>query len=334
MTDALYGDGPLASRLRELPASRHPVVAACVVSPEGVSVASRGAGLDADFEIGSISKGITGLLYADAIVRGEVNSDSTLGELLPLGDVPAARLPLDALSTHTSGLPRLPRSAQPWRRTVALWRHGTNPYGENLAQLLDQARDVRVGTPRPRYSNLGFELLGHAVARAAGTGYAELVQRRIVGPLGLERCYVPAGPDELRPGALAGRSRRGRVREPWTGEAIGPAGGVRASIADMARLLASLLDGSAAGVAALDPVAPFGRGARIGAAWITMVVKGRPITWHNGGTGGFRSWLGVDRAAGAGVVVLSATSVSVDRYGLALLLERATSAHQGAGESR
>ena len=55
-------------------------------------MASLGASLDADFEIGSVSKGITGLLYADACSRGEVGPDSTLGELLPLGDCPAAGL--------------------------------------------------------------------------------------------------------------------------------------------------------------------------------------------------------------------------------------------------
>ena len=51
-----------------------------------------GASLAADFEIGSVSKGITGLLYADALSRGELGPDTTLGERLPLGDCPAAGL--------------------------------------------------------------------------------------------------------------------------------------------------------------------------------------------------------------------------------------------------
>jgi len=36
-------------------------------------------------------------------------------------------------------------------------------------------------------------------------------------------------------------------------EAIAPAGGIRASIDDMARLVQTLIDGSAPGIAALDP---------------------------------------------------------------------------------
>jgi CubicO group peptidase (beta-lactamase class C family) len=75
-------------------------------------------------------------------------------------------------------------------------------------------------------------------------------------------------------------------------------------------------------MAALDPVAPIGWGSRIGAGWLTMTMKGRAITWHNGGTGGFRSWIGLGRAAQTGVVILSATALSVDRPGFKLLTEQ------------
>ncbi|MEV0384997.1 serine hydrolase domain-containing protein [Nonomuraea sp. NPDC050643] len=282
----MHGDPALATRIEELLGSRHPVAAAALISPRDVTVAARGVGLDTAFEIGSISKAVTGLLYADALDRGEIRHDSALGESLPLGEVPAARLTLAALSRHRSGLPGLPRSARPLRRAFALWRHGVNPYDDSLRQLLAQARTVRV-----------------------------------VGPLGLAHVHLPATADELGPDALVGRSSRGRPRQPWAGEAIGPAGGIRASIQDMARLMAALLDGSAPGIAALDPVAPFGKGARIGAGWITIVVEGRQVVWHNGGTGGFRSWAGLDRESGTGAVILSATSASVDRHGLTLLAE-------------
>ncbi|WP_026929948.1 serine hydrolase domain-containing protein [Glycomyces tenuis] len=326
MTAVTGGDERLAARLSALPGPAHRVAAAAVVTPGAARTAGLGTGLEADFEIGSISKGVTGLLYAEAIARGEIEPTTRLAELLPLEGTPVGRVTLESLSTHRSGLPSLPSSSHPLRRTLALWRHGANPYGEDLAQLLDQARGVRLGRPRPRYSNFGFELLGHALAGAAATTYAALLRERITEPLGLDRCYAPAGADELRPGALHGTSRRGRPRGTWTGEAVAPAGGIRASIGAMARLTGALLDGTAPGVTALDPIAPFGAGSRIGAAWITIRVKGRDITWHNGGTGGFRSWLGLDRDAGVGVVILSATAASVDRYGFALLADHRTAA--------
>lgn len=317
----LHGDEELAAEVRELLGDRHPVAAVAALSPSGQRIAAIGASLDADFELGSVSKGITGLLYVDALERGELTPSTTLGDLLPLGETPAAGVTLASISTHRSGLPRLPAAAAPVRRTVALWRHGTNPYGETLDELIAQARGVRLTSPRARYSNLGFELLGHAVAAAAGLSYQELVRRRIAEPLELEAFYVPSTPDELRPGAVIGRSRTGRVRQPWTGEAVGPAGGIRGSIRDLARLTAALLDGSAPGTAALDPVVDFTGAVRIGAAWITLDHKGRSITWHNGATGGFHTWLGLDRAAGTAVVLMSASSASVDRHGFSLLAQ-------------
>jgi CubicO group peptidase (beta-lactamase class C family) len=319
MTDVVAGDAELAARLDTLVRHRAPVAVA-LVTPAGTTLAARGAGLTADFEIGSISKGITGLLYCDALSRGEITPDSTLGDLLPLGDCAAAAVTLASLSIHRSGLPRLAPETHGIRATVEVWRRGTNPYGEDLEALVRQAREVKPGPPRTRYSNLGFELLGHALASAAGTTYVELVTSRVIEPLGLLNTYLPATPDQLRPNAVSGTSRNGRPRQPWTGEALGPAGGIRSSITDMARLTAALLDGTAPGIDALDPTSRFGPRVQIGAAWITVEMwKGRPITWHNGGTGGFRSWIGLDRAAGTGAVVLSATTASVDRAGFALL---------------
>ncbi|GAB3226075.1 serine hydrolase [Glycomyces halotolerans] len=317
----IHGDEQLAERLRSKLGARHRVAAVAVVTPDETRIAGLGADLDADFEISSISKGVTGLLYADALERGDIEADTKLGELLPIGDPPAADITLSSLSSHRSGLPRLPKSAQPLRRTIALLRHGTNPYGEDLDQLTEQARGVKMRQPKPRYSNLGFELLGHALAKAADTTYAELVRQRVAEPLGLDPFYIPATADELRPGAIIGTTRRGRPQEPWTGEALGPAGGIRASITSMARFAKALTEGTAPGMAALEPTTSFQPGTDIGAAWITIKIKGRAITWHNGGTGGFRSWIGIDRQTRTGVVVLTATSVSVDRHGFNLLAE-------------
>jgi CubicO group peptidase (beta-lactamase class C family) len=315
------GHGALANRLGELLGSRNSVAAIAVVNPDGASVATRGTGLESDFEIGSISKGFTGLLYADALSRGEITTESTLGDFLPIGNAPAAGVSLQSLSIHSSGLPRLPKSTLTFRRSMDVWRHGSNPYGETLDELIEQARGATLGKPRARYSNFGFELLGHAVASAAGMTYTDLLRRRVTEPLALEHTYAPSSPDELRPEAVAGTSRHGRPQQPWTGEALAPAGGIRATIGDMARLTEALLDGSAPGTAALDPVAPFGVGAKIGAAWLTVSVKHQEITWHNGGTGGFRSWMGMNRSAGTGVVILSATASSVDRHGFRLLTD-------------
>jgi CubicO group peptidase (beta-lactamase class C family) len=310
-------DPALADEVRVELGRAHAVVAVATVDPTGPRAGVTGAPDGSRFEIGSVSKGLTGLLYADALDRGEVAPSTSLGSLLPaLTGSPVGAVTLGALATHTSGLPRLPAAMRPWRRTLALWRHGTNPYGDSLEDTLAQARTTTVGRATFAYSNLGFALLGHAVAAAAGGSFRAVLTERLAAPSALD-LHVAHTPADLGPRDLRGRTRRGRPREPWTGEGIAPAGGVRTTAESLARLLHGLLTGTAPGAAALDPTTTIGRGASVGAGWITTTTPtGGAVTWHNGGTGGFRSWLGVDRAAGTGCAVVSATSSSVDRVAL------------------
>ncbi|GAA1444904.1 hypothetical protein GCM10009641_64930 [Mycobacterium cookii] len=309
----------LGEEAGELLGPKHTTYVVARVAPGDTEVDAVGAGVHDDVELGSVSKGVTGFLWRDAVARGTLAEDARLGEHLAVPQA-LADIRLSALATHTSGLPRL-AGGDVLRRTWALWRAGRNPYREDLAGLLAQLDGVELGKPRPAYSNLGFQLLGHAVSSAAATPYPDLVAQRIAEPLGLVDTYVPLAPAQLRPGAVAPRNRAGRVVEPWANEAIAPAGGVRASAADLAVLLRAMLDRTVAGADALEPSTPFGRSMRIGAGWLTGPMLRRTVTWHNGGTGGFRSFVGIDRDHGVGVALVSASTRSVDGAGARLLAE-------------
>lgn len=321
--DELYGDLNIAARTQRRVGRRTSAWCVAVVEPDGSRTASSTIPLDAEMEIGSLSKCFTGLLYADALERGSVRASTKLRELLPLEGCPAGDVELEALARHRSGLPSVPDlGAEAARRTWRWWVHGANPYGDSVEQLMIQARVTSVGRPRHRYSNLGYELLGHALAAADSTSYAELLSRRLTGPLGLSSTYVATEPGLLGPAAVAGTSRRGRAQDAWTGEALGPAGGIRSTAGDMAVITRALLLGDCPGIAALDPTEPFsGPAVRIGAAWLVLARGARDLTWHNGRTGGFASWWGLDRDRATGVVLLSARSSSVDGAGLGLLDE-------------
>ncbi|WP_433997092.1 serine hydrolase domain-containing protein [Barrientosiimonas endolithica] len=272
--------------------------------------------------MGSVTKGFTGLLYVDAVERGEVRPSSTLGEFLDLGDSFAASATLEAVSRHRSGLPRLAVIPDAAARSWRLWRHGANPYGDSLETLLKHARGTKGRrSTRPSYSNLGFQLLGHALAAAAGTTYVELLRTRLLDPLGMTTTYAPRIPAELRPEAVAGTGLFGARRDPWVGEDIGPAGGIRSTATDLAIFARALLDGAVPGIAALDPVEAFGRDLRVGAGWMTSPVRGRRVTWHNGGTGGCASWFGLDRENGRAAYVVLAELRKVDHVAQNLLVD-------------
>jgi CubicO group peptidase (beta-lactamase class C family) len=315
MGSAWSGDPALVRDAERVFRSRAGTAAVAVVTPEHEMTATAGCDQRSTFEIGSISKALTGMLYRDVAERGVLSPTTVLGDVLPLRSrQEIGSVSLSSLAIHRSGLPNLPPAMQPLRRSLELWTRGENPYGDSLADLLEQTRDLLIGPVRPRYSNLGFQLLGHAIAAAADTSYEHLLQGVLGGGF-----RTPTQPDDLGPADIRGVSRFGRPRAAWVGEAIAPAGGIRASISTMREVLRSVLDGTAPGIAALEPVADFSPRVRIGAGWITLEHKARHITWHNGSTGGFSSWIGLDRNAGVGVVVLAARHGSVDRQGFQLL---------------
>ena len=139
---------------------------------------------DTRFEIGSVTKIFTGLVPADMVVRGQTELDATLGTLIGLPARAGGLITLRSLATHNSGLPRLAPSLR--MKAHALTAH-PDPYRD-----IDLAHVIAALTRNPpaepgafRYSNLGYQLLGTALAAAAGTTWSDLVWQRICRPLGL-----------------------------------------------------------------------------------------------------------------------------------------------------
>lgn len=323
---AATGDPGLASRMADAAGAPPGDFAVADIGGGSVAFAGRGADENTAFEIGSVSKVFGGLLLADAIGRGEVTADTTLGEILGYPENGSGRITLQQLATHTSGLPRLPSSPSFMAGTFLGQVANTNPYTASAATTIDLGRAARPDPGRGySYSNFGAALLGQALARAAGSSYPRLVAERITGPLGMDRTWVepldPAAADpaagtapRVATGVAAGHKASGHAAAAWPMDGFAPAGGIRSTAADLARLARALLDGSAPGTASLLPVADDGHGTGLGLAWhITPAAPGeRPVVWHNGMTAGYAAYLGLRPGEGRAVVVLSATARSVD----------------------
>lgn len=276
------------------------------------------------FEIGSVSKVFTTTLLAEMVARGEVRLDEPVRAFLPDSvRVPSRggrEITLLDLATATSGLPRLPGNLSP--------ADPANPYADY------EARDLYAflsGYTLPRdpgaayeYSNLGMGLLGHLLALRAGKSYEALVTERILAPLGMRDTRLAPTP-AMRERLATGHGTNLAPVGGWDLAVLAGAGGWRSTASDMLRFAAAQLTpppgplGQAL-AAAREPRRPTGApGLRIGLGWHVLERGGRSLAWHNGGTGGYRSFLGVDPATGANVVVLSNSAVSVDDIGFHLL---------------
>jgi serine-type D-Ala-D-Ala carboxypeptidase/endopeptidase len=278
------------------------------------------------FEVGSITKVFTATVLADMVEEGLAAPDDPVQRYLPDGvELPVHGRPITLadLATQTSGLPRLPKGLI-WRSL----RQRDNPYAgftdAELERAVTRASPRRAPGEKLRYSNLGYGLLGHALALRTGQSYEQLVRSRICDPLGLADTRISI-PTEATPRFADGHNRRGRPVPHWDLQALAGAGALRATVADLLRFLELQLRPPATrlGRAALATHEARTRRGRLsqGLGWVGLPLRGGScqVLWHNGGTGGFRSFLGFVKEGETGVVVLSNCARSVDAIGFRIL---------------
>ena len=289
------------------------------VSEHGVRrVFSYGAARpDSLFEIGSITKTFTGLILAQMIAQGKARLDEPVRELLPTGLVskPAGReMTLLDLATHHSGLPRMPSNFHPADRT----RPFADYHAEQLYEFL-RIYPWGMSNPTPTrflYSNLGFGLLGQALALRAGTEYPALLQQQVIGPLGLHDTVVTLSAEQH------GRFIQGHDADlhpvpAWDLDGLAGAGAIRSTAGDILTYLEAQLHperwrgaGTLGEALAFSHVlrADAGNGARIALAW--MYNTADENYEHGGATGGFSSHAFFDPKRDYAAIVLLNTAAN------------------------
>ena len=251
------------------------------------------------FEIGSISKSLSGLWLHAAAAKGRIDLAAPVAHLLPDVPVPPEPITLQQLLNHCGGLPGdapvFPRS--PGGR---LWT-GFTPGA------------------RFSYSNIGYDLLGLVIDRVAGRPHPQALLDDVIAPLGMAGAiahirtadrprfatgYVPRQDDR------APLTRTAMAEGPWTEEDIA-AGAVAAPATAMIAYLRYVLalgqgrggalmpDAAARALLAADILAPeFGKDARYASGFATQRRDGRALLHHTGGMLMFSSSFHADAAAG------------------------------------
>src|SRR5580658_5517840 len=308
-------------------------IVAGVIEPTGRRVVAYGnlakgdpRTLDGDtiFEIGSVTKVFTSLVLADMVSRKEVTLDDPAARYLPenvkMPERSGKSITLLDLSTHSSGLPRLPSNLK--------LKDPRNPYADysvnDLYQFLSGYTLPRDPGSEVEYSNLGAGLLGHLLAYRAGTDYESLIGTRITRPLSMPDTGITLSSSRKQRMATGHNALLAPVAN-WDLPTLAGAGALRSSANDMLTFLEAFLGYKESPLAPamkamLDGRRPLGQ-STIGLGWIIMSAHDREIAAHDGGTGGFRSWVGYDPKERTGVVVLSnaASHIGVFDIGIHLL---------------
>jgi CubicO group peptidase (beta-lactamase class C family) len=300
--------------------------------------AEQGGDVDAHtaFRIGSITKVLTAMAVLRLHAEGRIDIDRPAAAYLPelhglvYPTADARRVTVRDLLMHQAGLPRDPDLPElvPER----------TPTREELMLAVDGLALVRPPGSANEYSNLGFSLLGHLVARASGRPYHDEIRKEVLDPLGMrETVWEPEDvPAERR--ATGHWVEDGRIvaRVPNRHGALDAAGGLHSTVHDLARLVSFQLaawPGDSRPERGPLPRALVRdsqllgsiRGFRAGkvpveeaASGVTGNASGGGLGWgvghgcdfgyvvgHNGSTDGFYATIRMLPHAGVGVVVLA-----------------------------
>lgn len=263
------------------------------------------------FEIGSVTKVFTALTAQSMVSEGLWSWDDTVRKILPkemeLAPV-FERVTLAHLATHRSGLPRLPANLELAKIDI------NNPYAsygtEEMNLFLESYQPKREPGRDMEYSNLGFGLLGHICSARAGQPLGETIRERIALPLSMTNTATGF----VRTNNVAvGHDVDGRKAAYWDFQALAGAGAIKSSLNDLLSFVRANLDPASSPLAEVLENCQQKRGeswtGNVGYGWqLTRTLQGElNFVWHNGGTGGFVSFIGFDRNNGNGVVMLSSS---------------------------
>jgi CubicO group peptidase (beta-lactamase class C family) len=264
---------------------------------------------DSIFEIGSITKTFTGLVLATMVAQGQVELNDPVRELLPVGLVAKPRgreITLLDLATQHSGLPYMPSNIHPIDKA--------NPFADYHADDLN-AYLARHGVAEPPdatflYSNLGFGLLGQALANRAGVTYGSLVHEEVTKPLGMKDTTDSLS-REQQGRLIQGHNNLHHHPVPaWDFDALAGAGAIRSTAGDMltyleANLHPEKVSSNTLRAALLSSHRLEAEGPddmQIALAWLYDNDSG--TYWHNGGMAGYNSYAFFNPKGDYGAVAL------------------------------
>lgn len=256
---------------------------------------------DTRFQIGSISKTVTGTAVMYLVADGAIDLDRPVRDYVPeleLADADAAaRVTMRHLLAHTGGWAGDYFDDTGWGDdAVARYveRMGTLPQLTPLGELWS-------------YNNAGFALAGRVVEAVTGERFEDVVQRLVFDPLELTSSTYWPWEVMTERFVVGHRDEDGEVRvaRPWpVGRSAHPAGGIVSTTRDLLRYARLHLDPPPQLRPMQEPQAPAAEdGEWVGLTWYGEDAFG--TIRHGGGTMGQLSMLVLQPGTGFALAVLT-----------------------------
>lgn len=276
------------------------------------------------YEIGSISKVFTATLLAELVEKGTISLDDSIVKFLPdsVAQNPLIqKITFKQLANHTSGLPRLPKNLDKAPKFNA-----KNPYAtysrKEMFHYLKNVQSENEPGENFEYSNLGYGLLGELIAIITQKSYSQNIKEIISDTLKLPNTVEKANPKTQKITKVY--NAEGQETPIWEWQAMAATGALKSTIHDLLRfaqyqfkLPESTLENAMAHTRQFTFYLP--PNTDIGLAWHMNMVDDVLQYWHNGGTGGSSSFIGLVPDKKSAIIVLSNSAISVDEISSKIL---------------
>ena len=312
-------------------------IAICVIKNDEILIKTYGyADIEAKkridslsiFEIGSISKVFTTEITEILHQRNEINWNENILKYYPFKYDAAINdeTKLIHLASHTAGFPRVPKKFFP-----KIELDTCNPYSKLNMQDLEAYLKAPSEKKKPStksfdYSNLGNGLLGHILEWHTKKTYEQLLQQEICIKLDMKSTSIYSTDST---NYTTGYDERKTKTCHWDFPILHSAGAIKSNISDMSQFLyAHLNDPYFSNILKIctEKISSDLQGF-VGKGWMTETVSSElmeinPIVWHNGGTGGYSSFIGMLPKDKIGVVILSNSddNSTIDQLGFTTLM--------------
>jgi len=274
------------------------------------------------FEIGSLSKTFTSILLADAVNRGKVKLEDPVNNYLP-DSIPLLQyggitVTLKTLANHSSGIPRMPSNFHS--------SDNENPYKDydrkDLFSFYKSFTPVRKPGEKYEYSNLAVGTLGVILEDVNHSSYEALLTKTICKPLHMfETKVLLLATDTLC--FAKGYKEDGSVSSQWDFKALGAAGCIRSTSADLIKFAKANLGDAPPALnkdIKLTHLVTFTENkTKLGLAWHIIQPGTDAVYFHNGQTGGYHSYFAVNLKKKFAVVILSNCAIGTEEIGGAIM---------------
>ena len=275
------------------------------------------------FELASTSKLFTTSTLQLLVDRGEIKLDDHIQTFLKNKvqlPVIAQKTSLRHLATHLSGFPTLPNSF------INKMDDDKDPYKDLVKQDIYDYLKSCEGKQKNgtfEYSNFGMGLLGNLMEQKTGFQYEQLVKEKLLNPLGMSQTFITVN-NNNKLKIIQGYDENGKQTPVWTDHVLTGAGSHLSTGADMIKFIKANLSANASSISkSLIATHKQQLNGETGLGWILpsstdKLLGHKDIVWHSGMSGGYASFIAIDKVNSYGLFVLSNKAVDPNIFGMKL----------------